>query len=159
LRLAGNAVAPVHDRAEHIEGQGLYLGKRHLMNSLLGQTIGRSMSRFAGGGVKAAPSWCSRTPSLRVFHTTRRCVGHCRRPTDRRRARLAPRVAVKRRIGRDPSSGRRRRRWTCCPRSSRSTRERIDPLPARETRATTRLYLITPPALDPDRFAADLEEA
>jgi len=25
--------------------------------------------------------------------------------------------------------------------------------------ATTRLYLITPPALDPDRFAADLEEA
>ena len=29
----------------------------------------------------------------------------------------------------------------------------------RETRATTRLYLITPPALDPDRFAKDLEEA
>ncbi|MBO0738250.1 MAG: thiamine phosphate synthase [Alphaproteobacteria bacterium] len=28
-----------------------------------------------------------------------------------------------------------------------------------ETRATTRLYLITPPALDPDRFAKDLEEA
>ena len=28
-----------------------------------------------------------------------------------------------------------------------------------ETRATTRLYLITPPALDPDRFARDLEEA
>ncbi len=26
-------------------------------------------------------------------------------------------------------------------------------------RATTRLYLITPPALDPDRFARDLEEA
>ena len=26
-------------------------------------------------------------------------------------------------------------------------------------RATTRLYLITPPALDPDRFASDLEEA
>src|ERR1700756_3015773 len=26
-------------------------------------------------------------------------------------------------------------------------------------RATTRLYLITPPALDPDRFAKDLEEA
>ena len=29
----------------------------------------------------------------------------------------------------------------------------------RETRATTRLYLITPPALDPDRFAKELEEA
>jgi thiamine-phosphate pyrophosphorylase len=28
-----------------------------------------------------------------------------------------------------------------------------------DTRATTRLYLITPPALDPDRFARDLEEA
>jgi len=28
-----------------------------------------------------------------------------------------------------------------------------------ETRATTRLYLITPPALDPDRFAIELEEA
>jgi thiamine-phosphate pyrophosphorylase len=28
-----------------------------------------------------------------------------------------------------------------------------------ETRATTRLYLITPPALDPDRFAKELEEA
>jgi thiamine-phosphate pyrophosphorylase len=28
-----------------------------------------------------------------------------------------------------------------------------------EARATTRLYLITPPALDPDRFAEDLEEA
>ncbi|HJU20703.1 MAG TPA: thiamine phosphate synthase [Stellaceae bacterium] len=28
-----------------------------------------------------------------------------------------------------------------------------------ETGATTRLYLITPPALDPDRFAKDLEEA
>ena len=28
-----------------------------------------------------------------------------------------------------------------------------------ETRATTRLYLITPPALDPDRFAGELEEA
>src|ERR1700756_575977 len=26
-------------------------------------------------------------------------------------------------------------------------------------RATTRLYLITPPALDPDRFARELEEA
>lgn len=31
--------------------------------------------------------------------------------------------------------------------------------PAGESRATTRLYLITPPALDPDRFALDLEEA
>ena len=29
----------------------------------------------------------------------------------------------------------------------------------RDTRATTRLYLITPPALDPDRFATELEEA
>ncbi len=28
-----------------------------------------------------------------------------------------------------------------------------------EARATTRLYLITPPGLDPDRFANDLEEA
>jgi thiamine-phosphate pyrophosphorylase len=28
-----------------------------------------------------------------------------------------------------------------------------------ETRATTRLYLITPPAFDPDRFAKDLDEA
>ena len=28
-----------------------------------------------------------------------------------------------------------------------------------EARATTRLYLITPPALDPDRFAKELEEA
>jgi thiamine-phosphate pyrophosphorylase len=28
-----------------------------------------------------------------------------------------------------------------------------------EARATTRLYLITPPALDPDRFAENLEEA
>jgi thiamine-phosphate pyrophosphorylase len=28
-----------------------------------------------------------------------------------------------------------------------------------ETRATTRLYLITPPALDPDAFAKELEEA
>jgi thiamine-phosphate pyrophosphorylase len=28
-----------------------------------------------------------------------------------------------------------------------------------ETPATTRLYLITPPALDPDRFAKDLEQA
>jgi thiamine-phosphate pyrophosphorylase len=28
-----------------------------------------------------------------------------------------------------------------------------------ETRAMTRLYLITPPALDPERFAGDLEEA
>jgi thiamine-phosphate pyrophosphorylase len=29
----------------------------------------------------------------------------------------------------------------------------------KEERATTRLYLITPPALDPDRFARELEEA
>jgi len=28
-----------------------------------------------------------------------------------------------------------------------------------ETRTTTRLYLITPPALDPDRFAKELEDA
>jgi thiamine-phosphate pyrophosphorylase len=28
-----------------------------------------------------------------------------------------------------------------------------------ETRATTRLYLITPPALDPDKFARELDEA
>ena len=32
-------------------------------------------------------------------------------------------------------------------------------MPEKETRATTRLYLITPPALDPDRFAKELEEA
>jgi len=30
---------------------------------------------------------------------------------------------------------------------------------AEDERATTRLYLITPPALDPDRFARELEEA
>jgi thiamine-phosphate pyrophosphorylase len=35
----------------------------------------------------------------------------------------------------------------------------IQTLPTDETRATTRLYLITPPAFDPDRFARDLEEA
>ena len=35
----------------------------------------------------------------------------------------------------------------------------IQTLPRSESRATTRLYLITPPALDPDRFAKDLEEA
>ena len=35
----------------------------------------------------------------------------------------------------------------------------IQTLPRSEARATTRLYLITPPALDPDRFAKDLEEA
>jgi thiamine-phosphate pyrophosphorylase len=32
-------------------------------------------------------------------------------------------------------------------------------LAQRETRATTRLYLITPPALDPGRFAHELEDA
>jgi len=32
-------------------------------------------------------------------------------------------------------------------------------LAQRETPATTRLYLITPPAFDPDRFAKELEEA
>jgi thiamine-phosphate pyrophosphorylase len=32
-------------------------------------------------------------------------------------------------------------------------------LAERETRATTRLYLITPPALDPEQFANELEEA
>jgi thiamine-phosphate pyrophosphorylase len=32
-------------------------------------------------------------------------------------------------------------------------------LPGNETRPTTRLYLITPPALEPDRFARELEEA
>ena len=37
--------------------------------------------------------------------------------------------------------------------------ERLSPLPSDETRATTRLYLITPPALDPDRFAKELEAA
>lgn len=31
--------------------------------------------------------------------------------------------------------------------------------PVSETRATTRLYLVTPPALDPDRFTHDLEAA
>ena len=30
---------------------------------------------------------------------------------------------------------------------------------SQEARATTRLYLITPPAFDPDKFAAELEEA
>ncbi len=35
----------------------------------------------------------------------------------------------------------------------------IQTLPRTEAPATTRLYLITPPALDPDRFAKDLEEA
>jgi thiamine-phosphate pyrophosphorylase len=35
----------------------------------------------------------------------------------------------------------------------------IQTLPRADTHATTRLYLITPPALDPDRFARDLEEA
>jgi thiamine-phosphate pyrophosphorylase len=33
------------------------------------------------------------------------------------------------------------------------------PIERNEARATTRLYLITPPALDPDGFARDLEEA
>lgn len=32
-------------------------------------------------------------------------------------------------------------------------------LSRQDARATTRLYLITPPALDPDKFARDLEEA
>jgi thiamine-phosphate pyrophosphorylase len=35
----------------------------------------------------------------------------------------------------------------------------LSTLPEENERATTRLYLITPPALDPDRFASDLEEA
>jgi thiamine-phosphate pyrophosphorylase len=35
----------------------------------------------------------------------------------------------------------------------------IQTLRTDEAQATTRLYLITPPALDPDRFAGDLEEA
>lgn len=35
----------------------------------------------------------------------------------------------------------------------------IQTLRTDETRATTRLYLITPPVLDPDRFAGELEEA
>jgi len=35
----------------------------------------------------------------------------------------------------------------------------IQTLPRTEAQATTRLYLITPPALDPDGFARDLEEA
>src|SRR6266404_5502913 len=58
-----------------------------------------------------------------------------------------------------PSNGRRRRRSTCSRRSSRSIRGKTDPLLDDETRATTRLYLITPPALDPERFAKELEEA
>src|SRR5262249_60289915 len=49
LRLAGNAVAPVHHSAEHIESQGLYVRERHLLNSLPGYTIGRPMSRVGGG--------------------------------------------------------------------------------------------------------------
>ena len=32
-------------------------------------------------------------------------------------------------------------------------------LPADDDRPTTRLYLITPPAFDPDRFAKELEAA
>ena len=39
------------------------------------------------------------------------------------------------------------------------SRERLTPLVNNETRATTRLYLITPPALDPHRFAKELEAA
>ena len=39
------------------------------------------------------------------------------------------------------------------------SRERLTPLIDDETRGTTRLYLITPPALDPDRFAKELEAA
>ena len=39
------------------------------------------------------------------------------------------------------------------------SRERLRPLIDDETRGTTRLYLITPPALDPDRFAKELEAA
>ena len=35
----------------------------------------------------------------------------------------------------------------------------MSPLAPEETQATTRLYLITPPALDPDRFAVELEAA
>ena len=35
----------------------------------------------------------------------------------------------------------------------------MSPLQDDETRATTRLYLITPPALDPERFAKELEAA
>jgi thiamine-phosphate pyrophosphorylase len=35
----------------------------------------------------------------------------------------------------------------------------IQSLPRTEAPGTTRLYLITPPAFDPDRFARDLEEA
>ena len=45
------------------------------------------------------------------------------------------------------------------PPSSRFIRAKTEPLAQRETRATTRLYLITPPALDPDQFAKELEEA
>src|SRR5207237_1983116 len=37
--------------------------------------------------------------------------------------------------------------------------ERLIPIERSETRATPRLYLITPPALDPDHFAKELEEA
>ena len=37
--------------------------------------------------------------------------------------------------------------------------ERLNIRSSDETRETTRLYLITPPAFDPDQFAKDLEEA
>src|SRR6516164_5503529 len=74
-------------------------------------------------------------------------------------ARCATAAATARSSAAIPSSGRRRTRSICCRRSSRSIRGKTDPLAEDDTRATTRLYLITPPALDPERFTKELEEA
>src|SRR5262249_24434244 len=42
LRLAGDAVAPIYHGAEHVEGQRLYLGSRHLSpSSAAGCLLGR----------------------------------------------------------------------------------------------------------------------
>jgi len=57
--------------------------------------------------------------------------------------------------------------WAPCPSLSPRGAERgsfrefraLNAATQREARAATRLYLITPPALDPDRFAKELEEA
>ena len=56
------------------------------------------------------------------------------------------------------SSSRKESRWNLSP-ASVNPGQGLEAWRQRETRATTRLYLITPPALDPDRFAKELEEA
>src|SRR5229473_3952952 len=88
LRLAGNAVAPIHHRTEHVECQGLYVGKRHRLGSSSLSACGRD--RQPADDTMPLDQLCHEPRLLRLLdkvaqeRRTRGVFPPCRPPAARR---------------------------------------------------------------------------